>query len=163
MGNKKKIAELAYNNEEKIEKELQREDVELIAGTDTHTNTNNNFRESSTDTNIENVQNDTVKPKSIIKIRDNVKKKQEKAAESMENKQNHKRNKRTLEFDLGDAVTVLIPRIDRGGSDLPRAPGIVNEIKLDLYRVVTKFSILNNCLRASELELYNGVLDFDYK
>ena len=31
--------------------------------------------------------------------------------------QDHKRNKRTIEFTVGEAVTVGIPRPDRGGTD----------------------------------------------
>ncbi|CAF1050241.1 unnamed protein product [Brachionus calyciflorus] len=47
-------------------------------------------------------------------IRKKVNKNQEKNAELVERKHNKKRNKRTLEFEIDDKVTVLIPRIDRG-------------------------------------------------
>ncbi|RNA39627.1 hypothetical protein BpHYR1_026382 [Brachionus plicatilis] len=55
-----------------------------------------------------------------------------------------KRNKRTSEFDEGDKVSVLIPRIDRGGSDLPRLPGFIGQKSGEFYEIVTEFGILND-------------------
>ncbi len=88
---------------------------------------------------------------------------QDKNAARLENKHNHKRNKKTILYSLGDSVSVLIPNIDRGGSDMPRLPGIVCRLTHDLYEISTKFGILNNCVRASDLEKYHGNVDFDYK
>ena len=36
----------------------------------------------------------------------------------MENKHNHKRNKKTVEFEIGDAVALEKTEIDRGGTEL---------------------------------------------
>ncbi|CAF1028158.1 unnamed protein product [Brachionus calyciflorus] len=99
-------------------------------------------------------------------IREKVNKNQEKNAELMERKHNKKRNKRTLEFELDDKVTVLIPRIDRGGSDLPRIPGIILRKTGDkdiFHEIVCKFGILNEKLRACDLEPFEGLLEFDHK
>ena len=97
-------------------------------------------------------------------IRDKVLEFQDKNAEMMEKKHNKKRNKRTLEFEIADAVTVLIPRIDRGGSDMPRIPGLVKRVigdKDQLYEIECKYGILNEKFRASDLDEYQGLLDFN--
>jgi hypothetical protein len=94
-------------------------------------------------------------------IRSVVNVEQGKAAEKMEKKHDRKRNKRTLEYALLDHVSVMIPRIDRGGSDLRRLPGIVSRIAGEFYEIKTKYGILNDCVRAGELESYHGILDFD--
>ena len=89
----------------------------------------------------------------------------EKNAERMTKKHDHKRNKRTLEFNCKDPVSIAIPRIDRGGTDLRRIPGVVTRIakhnNVEFYEITTAYGILNDCLRASALEDYAGVIDFD--
>ena len=97
-------------------------------------------------------------------IRAQVNAKQAKNAEMMSKKHDHKKNKRTLEFEVGETVSVLIPPIDRGGSQLPRAPGVVCRLvkENDLYEICTKYGILKDCLRAGDLEPYHGVIDFDF-
>ncbi|RNA19520.1 Ribonuclease H [Brachionus plicatilis] len=82
----------------------------------------------------------------------------------MEEKHNKKRNKRTLEFVVSDKASVLIPRIDRGGSDLPRLPGIIARVSNggEYYEIITEHGILKDCLRACDLEMYHGQLSFDY-
>lgn len=98
-----------------------------------------------------------------VPIRDTVRDNQEKAAKKMQEKHNKKRNKRTLEFAVGDKVSVLIPRIDRGGSDLPRLPGIIRRVSNEgeFYEIVTEHGILKDCLRACDLEMYYGLLSFE--
>ncbi|CAF1062124.1 unnamed protein product [Brachionus calyciflorus] len=88
-------------------------------------------------------------------IRKLVNKNQDKAANNMEKKHNKKRNKKTHEFKIGDAVSVL------GGTDLPRMPGQIKRKPGDYYEIVTQYGILNNCLLAGDLEVYSGVLNFD--
>jgi hypothetical protein len=71
-------------------------------------------------------------------------------------------NKKIVEFKIDDCVSVQIPRIDRGGTDLPRIPGIVVKVsthKETFYQVKTQYGILNDMLRASDLEMYYGVID----
>ena len=89
-------------------------------------------------------------------LRSKVSKNQDKAAKTMLKKHDHKRNKRTVEFSVGDSVSVMKPRIDRGSSDLPRLPGIVSAVSGEFYTIVTKYGILANKLRSGDLELYNG-------
>lgn len=86
--------------------------------------------------------------------------KREQSAKKMEEKHNKKRNKRTLEFAL---VSVLIPRIDRGSSGLPRLPGVIGRVSREFYEVVCEYGILNDCLRACDLEMYHGPISFDYE
>ena len=86
---------------------------------------------------------------------------QEKAATKMIEKHNKKRNKRTLEFSVGDKISVRIPRIDRGGTDLPRLPGIIRRKANNFYEITTDNGILQDCLRACDLELYHGSLNID--
>jgi len=92
-----------------------------------------------------------------------LKKQQEKAIIAMEKKHNHKRNKRTISFSVGEMVSVSIPHIDRVGCDFPRLPVVVSEIKHDMYVLVSKYGILDVCYRADDLESFSGQLDFDYK
>ena len=79
----------------------------------------------------------------------------------MEKKHNHKRNKRTISFSIGEMVSVSIPHIDRVGCDFPRLPVVVSDIKHDMYVLVCKYGILDVCYRADDLESFSGQLDFD--
>ena len=67
-------------------------------------------------------------------------------------KHNHKRNKRS----------VLIPRIDRDGSDLPRIPAQVMRVcgnKDKFYEIATKFGIIETKYRVGDLEVYEGIVE----
>ncbi len=81
---------------------------------------------------------------------------QTKNAEKMTRKHDHRRNKKTTVFKVGDAVSVLIPRIDRGGTDMPRLPGKVTRVTNDLHEITTAYGVLNDCYRAGDLEPYSG-------
>ena len=59
-------------------------------------------------------------------------------------------------------VTVSIPRIDRGGTNLKRLPGLVVNVSGDLnkfYTIVTVWGLLNDKYRATCLEPYSGLID----
>lgn len=58
----------------------------------------------------------------------------------MENKHDHKRNKRTLSFSVGETVSVSIPSIDRTGTDYPRLPCYVSKVKEneEFYELVSQ-------------------------
>ena len=92
-----------------------------------------------------------------------LKKQQEKPIIAMEKKHNHKRNKRTISFSIGEMVSVSIPHIDRVGCDFPRLPAVVSEVKHDMYFLVSKYGILDVCYRTDDLESFSGQLDFDFK
>ena len=87
-----------------------------------------------------------------------------KNAEKMIKKHDHKRNKKTTEFKVNDKVSVKIPRIDRGGVDFPRLPGIVSKIfdhQKKFYEILTEYGILNDKYRASDLESFSGLVNVD--
>jgi hypothetical protein len=132
----------------------------VVSNSEANSEANSEIVVSNSEANSETVNS----VQKISKIRANVNNKQAKAAEAMSKKHDHKRNKRTIEFEEGEAVSVLIPPIDRGGSQLPRAPGVVSRVmkERDLYEICTKFGVLKDCLRAGDLETYHGVIDFDY-
>jgi hypothetical protein len=92
-----------------------------------------------------------------------LKKQQEKSIAAMERKHNHKRNKRTISFSVGEMVSVSIPHIDRVGCDFPRLPVVVSEVKHEMYVLVSKYGILDVCYRADDLESFSGQVDFEYK
>ena len=74
-------------------------------------------------------------------------------------KHDHKRNKISHVFKIGDNVTVKIPRIDRSGTDLKRLPCkvcIVSDHKQKFYHILTQYGILNDKYCESDLELYSG-------
>ena len=179
IGTSKKIVEIGVNDKnEEIEIEVSKEDITQptplpIATTSQHTSsliatstqpTPLPIATQPTSSLIATTTEDTQPPaKNTKNLRSQVKLNQDKAVEKMENKHNHKRNKKTVTYSVSDSVSVLIPRIDRGGSDLPRIPGVICRISGEFYEICTKFGKLNDCLRADELEKYHGTLDFDYK
>ena len=70
-------------------------------------------------------------------------------------KHDHKRNKKTDEFKVGDNVSVKIPRKDRTGTSLARLPGLICKIvchKQQFYGVLTQWRVLNDNYRSSNLE-----------
>ncbi len=84
-----------------------------------------------------------------------------KNAEFLIKKHDHKRNKVTRSFELGDKVSVKIPRIDRGSADFTRLPGIVGKVSCHnqtFYSIITVFGTLNDSYRACELEPYSGII-----
>jgi hypothetical protein len=58
-------------------------------------------------------------------------------------------------------VTVMIPGIDRTKSDLPRLPWIISRVcgtKNEFFELACEFGVLNDCYRASDLDLYHGLV-----
>lgn len=47
-----------------------------------------------------------------------------------------------VEFSIGDAVTVKVPRADRGPCDLRRIPGVIVKKTRDCYTIRTKYGTL---------------------
>ena len=167
LGNSKQIVEIVPSADGENEVEVPRGDLELIR-------TRNEPIESFTPAESpepapelahENEPEEelvtTSKQTRAQTIRSQVATNQDKSANNMATKHNNRRNKRTRTFDVGDSVSVLIPRIDRGGSDLPRLPGVVGRVSREYYEIVTQYGILNDCLMASELEDYHGILGFE--
>lgn len=46
----------------------------------------------------------------------------------MMDKHDPKRNKKTVAFSIGDGVSVKIPKVDVGGTEMPRLPAIVKAL-----------------------------------
>ena len=77
-------------------------------------------------------------------------------------KHNHKRNKKTIEFKVGESISVKIPRIDRTGTSFCRLPGLICKIanqKQQFYGILTQWGVLNDNYRSSDLEPYSGVVE----
>ena len=57
----------------------------------------------------------------------------------------------------------MIPRIDRGGTDFSRFPGVICKVSEHggdvKHQILTIHGILNDQYRTSDLESYSGVLD----
>lgn len=71
-----------------------------------------------------------------MQLRQRADKKYLRSAEKMAERYNRKR--RVKSFEVGESVSLRIPRIDRTSSDLPRLPCIIVQVKGDakqLYRL----------------------------
>jgi hypothetical protein len=98
----------------------------------------------------------------LLELREQLNKNMDKNAAMMIKKHDHKRNKTTREFILNDNVSVSIPRIDRGGTDLRRLPGKVIKISEGLnkfYTVLTVWGILKDIYRSTRLEPFSGIVE----
>ena len=79
-------------------------------------------------------------------------------AERMKERYN---KKKVRTFDVGDFVSVRIPRIDRAATDLHRLPCVIVECqgkKHFLYRLRCNIGVLESSYPGSELEVYGGAL-----
>lgn len=63
-----------------------------------------------------------------------------------------KKNKRIVEYQVGDLVRVAIPKIDRFSTDRSTIPCKVIKKTEDKYQVGSKFGIIEICYSAGELE-----------
>ena len=100
--------------------------------------------------------------KKIKSIREKVNKNKLNNANKMILKHDHKRNKKTIEYKVGDAVTVRIPDVDRGGSEFRRFPAKIFKIsgeKEQFFELVTPYGTLNDKLRACDFQPFSGIVD----
>jgi hypothetical protein len=100
----------------------------------------------------------------INNLRNELNKNMDKNALMMIKKHDHKRNKKTREFNVKDNVSVSIPRIDRGGTDLRRLPGKIVKVSTGVnrfYTVLTVWGILNDKYRGTSLEPFSGIIDVE--
>lgn len=63
-----------------------------------------------------------------------------------------------LPLDVGDAVVVSVPEMDRRPSDWPNVRGIILEIKNSLYRIGTEADVIKDWLPRKMITISN-----DYK
>ena len=82
----------------------------------------------------------------------------------MSKKHDKKRNKLTVKFNIGESVSLNIPPIDRVGTDFPRLPCVIRDIRNngEMHELVSKFGIIDICYRVEDLESYSGSLNFEY-
>ena len=124
-----------------------------------------NKRKISTDSDsfeseMESSDEEIVDPRNLEAIRQRITKSREK----MSTKHNNKRNKKTHEFITGDFVAVIVPREDRGHSDLRRLPGQIIESflgKIPQYTISTAFGVLIDKYSVRFLTPYEGVVIVD--
>ena len=78
-------------------------------------------------------------------------------------KSRYLKTKSVCTFEVGDKVTVRVPRIDRASTDVHRLPCVVVQKlgrKYHLYRLRSTCGVLNSCYRESDLESFAGALPF---
>ena len=83
------------------------------------------------------------------------------AAGKMSSQYNKRRRIMVEVFNVGDPVSIAVPKIDRSATDLPRIPGRVvkvNGSKQPTYTVGTAFGLLKTALRAGDLQHYTGAV-----
>lgn len=85
-------------------------------------------------------------------IRANVRKRLLHAAEKMAEKYNASKRIKTVQFKLGEFVTVKIPSQDRAPCDMSRLPGIITEINNGFHKVKTQYGVLKTQYRSDQLE-----------
>ena len=76
----------------------------------------------------------------------------------------NKRHK-SASFNVGDTVSIKVPSIDRGNSDLLRLPCVITKVNghKDInYQLGTKHGILKVCSRGGDLQDHNGTVEVDY-
>ena len=75
-------------------------------------------------------------------------------------------NKITRDFKLKDLVSVRIPRIDRGGTDFKRMPGMTCKVakhQEKFWSILTQYGALNDKVRTSDLEPYYSIVDVNFE
>jgi hypothetical protein len=76
--------------------------------------------------------------------------------EKMVDKHDHRRNRVTRDFNVGDLVSVKIPRIDRAGTIFKRLEAMVGSITSHQserqHRLLTEYGTLNDTYRTGDLE-----------
>jgi len=86
-----------------------------------------------------------------------------KNGERMVKKHDHKKNKKTTVYQVGDQVTIRIPTIDRAATNFKRLPGVVAALKSyngQMHRILTEYGVLNDWYGADDLEkLLAGHID----
>lgn len=88
--------------------------LDILPETDENSNEANGL-----DSNQEQLEEEIELETIILSKRAQFNKNKEINAVKMINKHDHRRNKKTIEFNIGDLITVKIPRIDRGGTEFP--------------------------------------------
>jgi hypothetical protein len=86
----------------------------------------------------------------------------QKAMKKKEIKHNYKRSKKTVVSELANNVSIKIPSIDHGGTELRRMPCVISDVKYNKYQLTCQWGILEDLYGSADLEMFNGLLEFDY-
>ena len=81
------------------------------------------------------------------------------AAERMEDFYNKSKRVKSNKYNVGDHVTVSIPKLDRASTDYKRMPAIVTQVhgnKQLSYSLATEYGRLKSKYRAGDLEWFSG-------
>jgi len=76
-------------------------------------------------------------------------------------KHDHKRNKVTRDFKVGDHVSVKKDKIDKESSELARVPCVIIRAAHNKFELATEFGIIENMRKAVDLEPINSLIEFD--
>jgi hypothetical protein len=104
-----------------------------------------------------------------LQLLDNVQKRKATSRDKMAGQYNNKkRNKKTHAFVVDEIVTVFIPAIDRGHSDMPRmAAKVIKVIEKPnttrRYTLATLFGVLDVNYCGRDIEVHCGLLNIDPK
>ena len=80
----------------------------------------------------------------------------------MEITPNHKRSKKTVVSEIANNVSIKIPSIDHGGTELRRMPCVISDVKYNKYQLTCQWGILEDLYGSADLEMFNGLMEFDY-
>lgn len=95
------------------------------------------------------------------KIREDVFKNAQRNAIRMKNKYSKRKRVKVEDFTMGQEVSVKIPKIDRGSTDMTRLPAVIvrkSSSSLPVYKLLTKYGTLKNSYTASNLMAYPGIV-----
>ena len=124
----------------------------------------NNIEIEKEDSEVTSEESENETEKSIDRKRAELNKNKDKNSEMMVKKHDHKTNKKTRVFKIGDTVLLKIPRIDRTGTDLKRLPGTICKLSDDkqvFYRISTQWGILNDQYQEYNMEPYSGLVQVE--
>lgn len=74
-------------------------------------------------------------------------------------KQKYSKSSKVHKFEVGEYVSLRIPRIDRSSTDLHRLPCVVVEVvgkSQAMYRLRCKYGVLKTCFDAGDLECFQS-------
>lgn len=164
LGNKKNFVEIDQDGKEvAVEEEEVRVDVAPSTSSQVPTSTENVVEEEMEEDEEDEEEDERIlEEREIDILRRQLNENMDKNASMMIKKHDCKRNKETREFKLNDNVTVLIPRIDRAGTDMRRLPGKIVKISSGVnkfHTILTVWGVLNAKYRATSLEPFSGLVE----
>ena len=118
----------------------------------------------SSDTEDERIHAAEDPPKPLItEIRERAFSHTKRSASKMSLQYAKKKRMKVEQFQVGENVSVNVPKNERVATDLPRIPGVITKVyeKSDLYEVGTKYGIFKSKIRAGDLQRYTDRIACD--